>query len=299
MKSKNLVLFSTLLSMSASRYSLGYEGPRPLKDVQVGITVSKESNGVLRYSYKISNPSSNDGQIRAVRISVDRDSEKEKALPSEGLPQCSRFSARISEEIVTRRSPVPVGSQAPQGWSCSYGELKDTSSVVFGWGSIDEPFRIKPGKSSSGFALVSYGPPGIREIVAQPAIDLDRLPSTYEGDAERMAALEKKVKWIGKTIGPRAPLKETDPVNFVRSMGILAEEARALGWIKNQGILKSLKVKLHQVEKKLGESDIKGAKNALQAFANEVSAQSGKTLSSEAAALLSLNADFLSEQLSR
>ena len=77
------------------------------------------------------------------------------------------------------------------------------------------------------------------------------------------------------------------------------------GWIKVDGVHKSLLAKLTNAKRKVEVGDTKVAKNLLNAFLNEVQATScpdftcagNKLLTSEAYALLFFNGQFLWERL--
>ncbi len=77
----------------------------------------------------------------------------------------------------------------------------------------------------------------------------------------------------------------------------LKHQALAEGWIDNRGIANSLDSKLDNARKKLASGDSTTAKNMLNAFVNEVEAQNGKHLTSEAYALLKYNAEYLIDRL--
>jgi hypothetical protein len=70
-----------------------------------------------------------------------------------------------------------------------------------------------------------------------------------------------------------------------------------MGWITDQGIANSLDQKLENARRQLEQGNKKAAKNILEAFVNEVEAQKGKHLSSEAYALLKFNAEYLISKL--
>jgi len=285
---KHITILFTLWGIGSLAY--GYEGPSPLRDIRVDCSIFFDGKqGMYSYSYKVTNPSVNDGEIRAIRIFIERDPQNDVNLSSEGLKHCSPYYDRHSSEDIFQRAPlVPVGSDAPKGWSCGY-----TMMGSYGWGSIDEPYRIKPGTSLGGFTLTSYGPPGIREILIHPGVDLDRLPPEYYENVAKTKALNEKVKWTGKTVGPKAPPKVFVPLDFLDNLISLKHQALTLGWIDNEGVENSLDVKLENARKKIEGGDIKTAKNILNAFLNEVKAQNGKHLSSEAYALLYFNGWYL------
>ena len=70
-----------------------------------------------------------------------------------------------------------------------------------------------------------------------------------------------------------------------------------LGWITNQGICNSLRVKLRNVRRHLERDKPKQARNVLNAFINQVEAQRGKHITEEGYALLYFNAEYLMDKL--
>ncbi|MBI3557890.1 MAG: hypothetical protein HY074_16635 [Deltaproteobacteria bacterium] len=257
----------------------------------MAFTITKNSNGLFTYGYSVTNPSTNDGAIFSIDIFIGRDPVSDVDLPSTGFTHCKIADETNPNGFQGKYFAVPVGSTAPDKWSCGYGHLAGYAPAVFGWGSIDAPYRIKPGTSLSGFTLNSYGVPAIQDVLMEPAIDQDNLPPEYQENLKKIVALEKKVKWMGKTVGPKAPPKVFDGGNFIANLIALVNQSRAQGWIDNDGIVTSLLAKLNTAQSKL-PSDTKTAKNTLSAFMNEVSAQNGKHLTSEAYALLYFNAQY-------
>jgi len=77
----------------------------------------------------------------------------------------------------------------------------------------------------------------------------------------------------------------------------LIAQAFSHGWIDNSGIVTSLGQKLQAVTRALTRGNAKEAANKLRAFMQEVEAQQGKHLTSEAYALLFFNAQYLRAHL--
>jgi hypothetical protein len=270
-----------------------YEGPSPLKNVKVDLSITTNSlNGLYSYSYSVSNPSMNDGEVGTINISIRRDPITDVELPATGLNQCPHFSIQAAKLNLAKTPMVPVGSIAPKGWSCDY-----MPQGTFTFGANDNSDTIKPGKSLGPFVLTSYAPPGIREILVEPVIDYQAFPSEWEGDSARLLALHDKVNWSGKTIGPKAPPKVFVARDFINYLISLKDQSVSLGWIKEIGIANSLDVKLNEAKKRIVAGDNKTAKNVLGAFQNELQAQNGKQLTSEAYALLYFNAKYLIDHL--
>ncbi|MFL5814665.1 MAG: FIMAH domain-containing protein [Bdellovibrionia bacterium] len=95
-----------------------------------------------------------------------------------------------------------------------------------------------------------------------------------------------------KTLGPVNPPATFDAAGSIRNLITLVNQSRAQGWIDNDGIANSLTAKLNTALSK-ATSDPKTAKNVLGAFLNDVQAQNGKHLSSEAYALLYFNGQYV------
>lgn len=75
------------------------------------------------------------------------------------------------------------------------------------------------------------------------------------------------------------------------------ELAFKVDWIKNAGLKNSLLQKLQNAEADQGRGDIKSAKNTLNAFINEVKAQTGKGIDSDASTMLEQDANYLINHL--
>lgn len=291
-----LIGFSVFVLFSGTA-TAGYEGPSPLKDIKVEPTVTQDSGGVYRYNYKVTNPSVNDGEIVSVRIFIPFNPSSEASLPPTGLQQCKRFSKNSSARITAQMSIVPVGSSTPNGWSCGYAQLSGYTDGAFSFGAIDDPYLVKPGSSITGLSLFSLGPPGIRDVMVNPDIDVNRLPPEYNENVPKTVALQNQVKWVGKTIGPKAPPKAFSGNSFIAYLISLVNQSRTQSWIDNDGIENSLLAKLNAAKAKIGAGDNKTAKNIVSAFLNDVQAQNGKHLSAEAYALLYYNGQYLVNHL--
>lgn len=289
MKYQKLLLLFAFIPLAHA-----YEGPAPLRDIVMTTKVTFDTTkGLYRFEYRVENPAKNDGEIFSIDIFLPFDPNSEATLSSTGLPQCPKYHAHT---VLNSGRVVMVGSESPKKWSCGYGTLAGYASPSFGWGSRSTEM-IKPGKSLEGFALLSRGLPAILNVLIEPDIDLDRLPEEYEENLTKTVALNNKVKWMGKVVGPKAPSKVFSATDFAKNLGSLLDQSSKLEWIKDSGILKSLEAKLNQIQKKIDDGDLKTAKNVLGAFIAEVEAQNGKHLTPEAYALLKFNGKFLLDHL--
>lgn len=77
----------------------------------------------------------------------------------------------------------------------------------------------------------------------------------------------------------------------------LKEQCAANGSIDNQGVANSLDSKLNNARSRLEAGDSTAAKNMLEAFVNEVEAQKGKHLTTDAYLLLKFNAEYVAGRL--
>ncbi len=94
--------------------------------------------------------------------------------------------------------------------------------------------------------------------------------------------------------------KAEKSVNFkviatIDSLVVVKERCFELGWIDNSGIRTSLDTKLENAKKKIDTQDYKTAGNILNAFLNEVKAQTDKHITPEAANILSADGNYVLE----
>jgi hypothetical protein len=94
-------------------------------------------------------------------------------------------------------------------------------------------------------------------------------------------------------VGPTAPPADFRLADFLQTIISYKEQAIQLGWIKDRGIGISLDAKLNAAQASLSRGDNRAATNQLSALLEEVDAQAGKQLSSEAVALLKFNTQYL------
>lgn len=279
--------------------------PSPLQGVTVSTTVSKDSKtGIFTYRYRVFNPATNDEQIWSLDIDISR-GPADAILSREGLVNGPRYMRHLSEDSFQRVPMVPVGISGPQEWIYLLGlDNRAPPRGLAGWGS-SETTRIPPGRTLEGFELTSYGLPGIRAAEVRPDIDIDNLPGEFAEDLEKTRDLHDRLVFRTKTVGPTAPPKDFVPIEFLNYLISLLHDSRQLGWIKMEGIHKSLLAKLLEAKRALEKGQTHVTKNVLNAFLNEVRAVScsefecpgNKPLTSEAYVLLFFNGQFLVERL--
>ena len=249
------------------------------------------ASGVFSYSYRVVNPPTSTGQIRFVTVDVSLPSGGE-TLGSDGLVNGPRIDRQAYYERLVKVQTVPLALSAPNRWigaRTMYGEAS--------WGSSGPETRILPGTSLSGFQIRSHGVPTLRTAKLEPFYPYAReeWSKTVIGEYETRAQAEA-VAHVA-TIGPTAPPKVFVPANYVNEIIRLKEQARSLGWIKNDGLLRSFDAELDAARKALVRGQVKAACNELYAFLNELEAKHTKGVSQEAYALLRFNVEFLLKKI--
>lgn len=272
-----------------------------LENVRVQATVTRDPSGIFTYSYAITNPSLNTGEIWLVDIDITKPAGGID-VGTEGITNGPRFLRHSSELVLsTIQTPlVPVGLFSPPGWTSGL-----TVIGTGGWGSSDASFRIHPGQSLGGFEMTSRGLPGIRSSIIAPKFKQTPVDEATPEDEERIRAIEKAIEVNLRTLGPTAPPQTFVPIEFLNYLITLVHDSRQQGWITRDGAKQSLLAKLTNAKRKLEAGDTKVTKNMLKAFLNEVEATScqefecpgNKPLTSEAYALLFFNGQFLWERL--
>lgn len=293
----------TLFGLLYGEIAVAQGPPQPLVGVLVSGTVKVNSTTkIYTYAYKITNPPTNSGDIYSIEIDLTQ-LPTEMVLSRTGLVNGPNFALHGSETTFSKGLVVPVGVDGPNGWTYALGESEDATHGFGSWGAL-EGFNITPGSSLEGFVLTSPAPPGIRSTEVRPWID----PKHFPPDTSDWSVLDKflsQFTFRASTVGPKAPPQSFVPLEFMNYLITLVHDSRQQGWIKVEGVHKSLLAKLTNAKRKLEAGDNKVAKNMLNAFLNEVQATScpnftcpgNKPLTSEAYALLFFNGQYLWERL--
>jgi hypothetical protein len=267
-----------------------------LTQVNVTASVSSAGSDVLRYSYKIANPISNEGSIWLVNLDIQKQAGS-GYVSGDGLQNDDAFFVNTSNNVLKRIGDevLPVGVQTPPSWDSTL-----TLSRTIQWSAPDDAPLIRAGSSLDGFRTTSHGLPGIRTLTVEAYADPDALPvAPPDGPADlprydaAVAALKQRFTATATTIGPIAPPASFQPADFLNTIINTKEQAIRRGWIKDQGIGVSLDAKLNAASASLARGNTKTAVNQLNALLNEVDAQAGKQLTSEAVALLKFNTQYL------
>jgi len=194
---------------------------------------------------------------------------------------------------------VAVGVGSPFGWNAMV-----TQSNTVQWNASDDTPLLAPGVTQDGFRLTSRGLPVIRHLQVEAYLDFNALRVAdpagaadiprYKADVD---AVRQKLSASALTIGPGAPPIQFDPEAFIRTLMAYKDQAVAAGWLRDQGIGRSLDAKLNAARAAVARGNTGTAANELNALLHEVEAQAGKQLSPESVALLKFNTQYLLSKL--
>jgi hypothetical protein len=295
------------------------------------------STKVYTFRYRVTNPSQNVLSISSVVLDITlpanatrptggiklpagpafRDPDRRGSLtPTSALPYSSWGDDYRAE---TGLNFVPVGLSSPTTWSW-YGVVPSDDTRLLGkaikaaWSGVNqtptslEGVGISPGDSLDGFVVTSFGPPGIRRMEFQPSLsdleDARQIPDDWEAEEgdppEVLRQKDRLVNSLGyltSTVGPTAlPVEYTNPILVTRLQG-LVDQCTSLSWITDAALTQQLTRLLTQAATALNGNDAATAKARLQQFITSVTSASLDRRRQEASDLLSLNAQFIVDNI--
>lgn len=250
------------------------------------------SGGIYTYSYTITSGPTNTGQIWSFDLDIKQPREGVD-LSSDGLTNGPGYARHTSALVLSEPSTpkmVPVGSATPLHWNFSLGILGQA-----GWGANDDPYMILPGQSLGGFQVTSWGLPGIRDFRIEP----DLVPPPEESDItpEQIQAVEDKVAFKGKTLGPTALSRFLSPRDFVDTIRDYVNQCVALAWLTDPALASTLLSQLDAARAAIDANYPSRAKPFLQQFMTSIEQAGPQQRTSEALGLLYFNAKYLNETL--
>jgi hypothetical protein len=194
---------------------------------------------------------------------------------------------------------LPAGASTPKagpqpGWRTTIG-----TDGTARWVAVKDTSLVFPKQKLAGFSLESHGPPSLRRFTLAPHIDPDRAPITPPGDdpgeADRyQQEFDQYVESrsvVGMTLAPTAPVTMTADA-LLANLASQVVQARSLRWISSDAITRSVTEKLQSARAAISRRQFESAGNILRALRNEVATQSGKSLTSEAVALVDVNIQY-------
>src|SRR3989338_1341734 len=259
----------------------------------------ESTTGLYTYSYTITNPSTNTGEIWSIDIDITKPPDS-VYLSSEGLTIPYGVRVRTFDELAARRDKpmVPVGILVPSSveWG---GSLTNSGTAGFSTGAGSGPggSHINPGETKGGFELISRGLPTIRQIEIEPWwIMVEEGPASEEG-ADIARSIEESLIFHTKTLGPTALPRFLDPKDFLNTVRSYIDESVQLGWLMDAALTTALKSQLDRAYAFVDANDPSSAKLALQEFMTAVEQASSTQRTSEAKDLLYFNAKYLKDWL--
>ncbi len=295
---KKLIMIILFACIGLTAYVLAQDAgqiPVPVfTDVKVQAIATLDSvTGLYTYNYTISNPATNTGKIWTIDIDITRPPDS-GYLSSEGLtiPVGSITIKTFDEEIADFEDPkipmVPIGIRVPSGWT---GDVQERGFAGFSSGEAST--NILPGQTQSGFELISYGLPTIRQIEIEPwwIYVEDEDPTPEEDQLARQ--IEDSLIFHTKTLGPTAVILGS--YNHWNQIRDDLNQAIQLGWISDTTLSNTLVTQLASAREAVDANDGTLAKNRLQTLLNTIAQSTSGQRRQEAYDLVLLNVQKLIE----
>ncbi len=261
--------------------------------------VYESTTGLYTYSYTITNPATNTGEIWSIDIDITKPPDS-VYLSSEGLTIPYGVRVRTFDELAARRDEpmVPVGIRVPSSveWG---GDLTNMGTAGFSTGTGSGPggSYILPGETKGGFEFISRGLPAIRNAEIEPKW-LYIAEGSISGEEEDLAdQIEDSLIFHTKTLGPTALPRFLDPKDFLNTVRSYKDESVQLGWLMDAALTTALKSQLDRAYAFVDANDPSSAKLVLQEIMTAIEQASSTQRTSEAQALLYFNAKYLKDWL--
>jgi|GEM_PF-2022326 len=301
---KNRTILIKAIYLLLALYSNKLDGQQLpfLYDVRVQVIVEFiPKTGIYMYKYRVSNSASSQGAVMAIDIDISRN------LLSVVYDTVGLIFKNVLMESSFRREYanlghriIPVGyPDTPKYW---IGKIRNDGTGGF---SGDSRNLIQPGQTLDGFVMTSKALPGIRTFIAHPRYDPnDYYPSiddVSEEEAEQIInQIEKdyvEISFRGITIGPVAPPAIFNAVSYLDTLLSYTRQSKDLGWITEQATAEKYEGYFTMAQNMLQQNRITETRAKLQEVLQDVEADSGAFLTSEAYALLRYNTEYLLSQL--
>ena len=293
------------LALAANAYAVGLLPTPVLEDVQVSADAVFDSINGYTYSYAITNPARNTGEITNIRIDVTAgQSDNGMAGNTFGLTiplGSNRFDfsfllSRLLSLNATVSTPgflqqatiVPFGQDVPPGWNGGLGMGGFASFSTQGSTS-----GILPGSSLAGFQLRSFGVPTIRSVHFIPfwMHVVDDHDAVTEADMRAAGQLEQSIVFQTVTLGASG----VSYGSFAHWDQLRDDLARAiqLGWVIDKNLANTLTSQLAFAREALDARDFFTARTRLQLLLDTINQSTPTQTTREGFALVSLNAQSL------
>lgn len=306
---QKIIQFAVMLMLNlagAGVFAAGLIPTPTLTNVQVQSNVAADPTGGYRYTYKVTNPAQNTGEIYNIKIDITTPFPARMQAPGNGLSLSIGgnrydFDAQLAE---VRTYPVwgtflpalvPVGTNAPLDWGSGIG-----ADGVISFGSGDNTL-ILPGTSLGGFELQSAGLPMLRDIQIVPwwvmeVVDHDTVTQTDKEDAGQ---IEQDIVYKTVTLGPSG--FGENPGSFEHWNQLRDDLARAvaLGWFPDAAFATEVSAELASAREALDLHDFYLVHQRLQLLIDTLSNAAPGKMTAEAYALVYYNAQAINQGTDR
>lgn len=293
------LLMLACMGITAPSWAVGTLPIPVLKDVQVSATAAYDSTtSWYTYSYSVSNPASNTGEIWMMKVDITDQHGSIQILDSSGLTIPFGQSPISFDDMLNKlqslnlpagTSVIPIGQRAPGGWSGGFG--RDGSAIFANQGMGAS--NIFPGSSLNGFAIVSSGLPSIRTAQILPDWELvvEDHDAVTDQDLADAGIAEAEMRFRTYTLGPSGAA----PGSYTHWNQLRDDLDRAiqLGWIPDAMLGQTLKTQLADARTALDADNGTLAKTRLQTLLNTLAQANSGQRRQEVNDLLRLNAQSL------
>jgi hypothetical protein len=297
--SRRLFLTTAIVLMAISVQiapRIGRAQSPSLSSARLHASVEIDPRGAFVYRYTVENGAGSTAGISKMTIDISLPAGASTPSAS-GLAHGAGYFAELSAAGSNRRAgaAVPVGLSAPQpGWRTTVG-----TDATARWVAANVTSLVLPKQRLAGFSLASHGPPSLRRFTLVPHIDPERAPVMEPGDdpGESDRYKQEFDQYVdsqsvaGITLAPAAPVTMTADA-LLANLASQVAQARSLRWISSDAIMRSVTEKLQAARAAISRSQLESAENILRALRTDVAAQSGKSFTSEAVALVDLNIQY-------
>ena len=256
--------------------------------------------GLFTYTYSVTNPSSNTGEIRHLALDVTT------RIPRSGVPAFDSsgltmprgaaglvpFDEKLADleplSVPAGTSVIPFGQLAPSDWA---GGLRLDGFA--GFSTLTKAARILPGMGLGGFELISRGMPTILEMQIKPFWLFTSPGDPTPEEIEQATEIEASIILHTVTLGPSA----LTPGTFAHWDRLREDlnQAIQLGWIPDVSLANALVSQLASAREALDSEDGTLAKARLQTLIDTISQSTPAQRRPEVEALIRLNAEQLIE----
>lgn len=289
------------LALAANAHAAGLIPTPILNNAQISADAVLDPISGYTYTYTLTNPAGNTGEIWNFRIDVTGGGMAGNTfgltIPLASnrfdfsflLSRLQSLNAAVSTPtLLNVSSIVPFGQNVPPGWN---GGLGMGGFATFSSG--DNTPNIPPGSSLGGFQLLSFGVPTIRNAQLIPLWMhvVEDHDAVTDADLQAAGQIEQSIIFKTVTLGASG----VSYGSFAHWDQLRDDLARAiqLGWIIDETLVNTLTNQLAFARQALDAPDFFTAKTRLQPLLDTINQSAPGQTSREGFVLVSLNAQSL------